>query len=446
MNKILVCLSAIVAAAMISTPSFGQIQQAENPFAGLWKSQNGSVIRISGSRGVLIDSPSAFWEKFVNTVTIKDIRRQENRWTAKEWLITDEESLWVEAVWELSEDKIKRFVPFKKNVIETYFVKIDENLEKISQADVNASETKTPDLTQPAASSETAAPQKKVHAEFGISLGYRVDDLDWNIAGDITGNNPNILSELTWSDLEIVQIKLSNRTILRDLFYFRGSLGYGMIFKGSNQDSDYAGDNRTLEFSRSNNNASDGSVVDATLGAGLRFSFGLDWFGIAPLVGYSYHQQNLTMTDGYQTSDPYGVIGFTGPFAGLNSKYNAEWKGPWVGLDVNFDIKKKHNLFVNFEYHWADYYAEADWNLRTDFAHPKSFEHDADGSGMVISAGVNFYKNYPVSFLLNVEYQDWNTDPGIDRTFFSNGTISVTRLNEVNWKSYAVMIGMVYGF
>ena len=37
--------------------------------------------------------------------------------------------------------------------------------------------------------------------EFVFSAGYRKDELDWNIAGNINGNNPNILSELTWEDL-----------------------------------------------------------------------------------------------------------------------------------------------------------------------------------------------------------------------------------------------------
>ncbi len=313
----------------------------------------------------------------------------------------------------------------------------------ISYANEVATRTQKTELTQPINPSTTDVQKKigqKIFTEFGLSIGNRTDDIDWNIAGDINGNNPNVLSELTWSDLEIFQIELSNKTIIRDLFYLRGSFGYGWILEGSNQDSDYLGDNRTLEFSRSNNDASDGDVMDASLGLGLHFSFGLDWFGITPLIGYSYHQQNLTITDGFQT------IPNTGPFTGLNSSYDTEWEGPWIGLDFDFKVKKKHSLFINFEYHWADYYAEADWNLRTDFAHPKSFEHIAEGNGIVISTGAIFFYNYPVSLHLNFDYQDWNTDPGTDRVFFSNGTIIETRLNEVNWKSLAIMIGMVYGF
>ena len=48
-------------------------------------------------------------------------------------------------------------------------------------------------------------------ASLDLSAGYRVDQLDWNIAGTISGTNPNIISELTWSDLEIYQLQLDGQ-------------------------------------------------------------------------------------------------------------------------------------------------------------------------------------------------------------------------------------------
>ena len=86
--------------------------------------------------------------------------------------------------------------------------------------------------------------------EFIVTGGYRVDDLNWNIAGDINGNNPNIISELTWDDLESYQLKFQGRLVWPNLIALRGSLAYGWLFDGKNQDSDYSGDNRTFEYSR----------------------------------------------------------------------------------------------------------------------------------------------------------------------------------------------------
>jgi hypothetical protein len=286
-----------------------------------------------------------------------------------------------------------------------------------------------------------------LETEFIISGGYRNDDLDWNIAGDTNGNKPNILSELTWEDLESYQAKFQGRIVWPKIIALKGSVNYGWIFDGKNQDSDYHGDNRTFEFSRSNNSADDGNVWDAFIAVGYPVRFGRTVIGtVIPLVGYSHHEQKLNITDGYQT------IPAEGSFPGLDSSYDTRWKGPWVGIDLRFkaaEIKAlahRFETYLTYEYHWADYDAEADWNLREDFAHPKSFEHDADGNGFIIGTGFNFvlHQNWALNF--NLDYQDWSTDDGTNMVFWADGTTEETRLNEVNWRSYALSLGLSLRF
>ncbi len=278
-------------------------------------------------------------------------------------------------------------------------------------------------------------------SELTLSAGLRKDGFDWNIAGDTSGANPNILSELTWRDLDIFQLK-ARLSAESGNFYARGSLGYGLIYNGVNQDSDYNGDNRTLEFSRSNNRADEGSVWDASAGAGYIARLmmpGRATLDVIPLAGFSYHKQNLTITDGFQT------IPSTGPFAGLDSAYEARWAGPWAGADL---VYRSGGLTLSgtIEYHLASYLAEADWNLRTDFAHPKSFEHTADGTGVVLSLGGDYEINREWSVGGSLDYQRWRAGDGTDRTFFADGTTVDTRLNEVNWTSEALTVGVKYKF
>jgi len=285
--------------------------------------------------------------------------------------------------------------------------------------------------------SDAAQSTSGYETELGFGVGYRTDDLDWNIAGDLSGQNPNVLSELTWSDLSILQVKGGIKSSIRRV-YVRGSLGFGWILDGKNQDSDYAGDNRTLEFSRSNNSSDDGSVFDGSIGIGYKI---LDKETvIAPVAGYSVHVQRLSITDGFQTIPPLG------PFPGLDSSYRTKWYGPWVGVDVSHRFSDKFRIMTSFEYHWADYEAKANWNLRTDLAHPESFRHWADGEGIVASAEAVFTskKLWPLHLVL--EYQDWQTDPGLDTVYFSDGSQASTRLNEVNWRSLAIMVKTSYAF
>ena len=191
--------------------------------------------------------------------------------------------------------------------------------------------------------------------DFSFGAGFRTDNLDWNIAGNTSGTSPNVLSELQWENLDTFQLKGGVRMHILRSIYVRGSIGGGWIYAGDVQDSDYLGDNRTLEFSRSNNSADSGTLWDASLGIGLSRTVNFPgWrLEVAPLVGYSRHRQNLTITDGFQT------IPSSGPFAGLDSTYKATWKGPWFGTDVFFDIDDL-TLNATFEYHVADYDAEAD--------------------------------------------------------------------------------------
>jgi hypothetical protein len=275
-----------------------------------------------------------------------------------------------------------------------------------------------------------------IDASVQIAPGIRHDDLDWNIA-DIDGS-PDILSELTWTDLTIIQIKTSGKLIVSDKFYMRGSLDYGEIIHGENQDSDYSGDHRTGEYSRSNNSTDDGNVFDVS--AGLGYQFRIKRFTIAPLIGYSYHEQDLKITDGYQT------IPRTGHFPGLDSKYDAQWTGPWTGLDFSFDIIERLIISGTIEYHWADYKGVGDWNLRDDFEHPKSFEHTTDGKGVLASAAINYAFSRHWGISLTGNYMDWTTDSGTSRTFFADGTDVETGLNEVNWDSVAAELGITFRF
>lgn len=294
-------------------------------------------------------------------------------------------------------------------------------------------------------------PSHPVQLTLSLETGYREDDLDWNIAGNIYGNNPNILSELTWEDLESYQLKLSGTVNVKNQIFLSGSVIYGMIYEGENQDSDYAGDNRTLEFSRSNNNADDGDLWDLSLGVGPRINFGLSYFSLVPMVGYSYHKQNLKITDGYQTIDEDPPIAL-GPFSGLDSSYETVWQGPWLGANLALNAMQPMWIFrevrfhVGFEYHWANYYAEANWNLREDLEHPKSFEHDASGYGLVWTMAARFFLSDRWSFCLSYDYHQWETDEGTDRVFLSNGTMAVTQLNRVRWSGRALSLGVACHF
>ena len=280
------------------------------------------------------------------------------------------------------------------------------------------------------------------HAEFYVSTGYRQDNLKWSIAG--SNGFPNILSELTWKDIDIATINMGTTLYLQSNWLLNIDASYGHIFDGRNQDSDYFGNNKTLEFSRSNNDSDKGMTLDANINTGYKFlalKENQHEVYLIPKIGFSYHAQFLNMTNGFQT------IPTLGSFQGLDSHYDSSWMGPWLGLESQIIFNNKFTFSTNVEYHYAFYDATANWNLRPDFAHPESFTHEAEGYGFVGNIEGQIRLRDDVSLKVSLNYQEWQADRnGIDKTFFADGSSLTTGFNGVNWRSFAANVGLEYDF
>lgn len=305
-----------------------------------------------------------------------------------------------------------------------------------------------------------AGPIGLAGTEIGLTSGYRSDRLDWNISGDMDGRNPTILSELTWEDLETWQarttldVQLDRVLGWRGNSLFRGEFAYGMILDGDVRDSDYAADRRSDEWSRSLSHSDNGYVLDLTGSWGPQLSLPL-WpqLTLVPRVGYGFSILGLTMKGGEQVvSRPELTPGLfspppaRGPIPGLDSSYTAYWFGPFIGMSLDYRLTQRMSLSLGLEYHYFEYFAEADWNLRSEFAHPTSFEHEADGTGVVWSLTGDYALSSRWQLTFSGTYRNWRTGHGTDRTFFADGRRGLSRLNQVSWTSYDMNCGVRWRF
>src|SRR3569623_985030 len=111
------------------------------------------------------------------------------------------------------------------------------------------------------------------------------------------------------------------------------------------------------------------------------------------------------------------------------------------------DAGEDTRLRLDFEYHFTDYHAEANWNLRDDWAHPVSFVHDTRATGVVAALELNRKLSERWSFVARVESQRFVGEPGTD---IINSIDSYTgaieqlsaRLNAVMWQSLAANVGV----
>ncbi|MBT4997050.1 MAG: hypothetical protein HOM92_00400 [Oceanospirillaceae bacterium] len=282
--------------------------------------------------------------------------------------------------------------------------------------------------------------------KLDLDYGMRSDQLNWNIAGTLAGTGPNVISELKWSNVGFHQTNLGFRFIGDDTWYLKGYTSQAWGYSGTSQDSDYNGDNRTLEYSRSTADSDRSSAEDFSIALGQQIRID-NRFGITPLVGYSSHRQNFTMTNGQQTvcasGSPNSCSSGVGPIAGLNSSFKTHWRGPWLGLDFRAATAKRWTTYAEFEYHYSYYDAEANWNLRSDLKHPVSQAQTARGRGTHMGVGLSYALTTPNSFF-NVGFKQsrYSTRAGTHNFYLANGTVASQRLNNVDWTSSMITIGI----
>ena len=282
--------------------------------------------------------------------------------------------------------------------------------------------------------------------EVNSGVGDQRGTLAWHIAGGTDG--PNILSELTYKDVNFrvyqvaSSIKINQGDFANTNIFF--SYKNGVATAGTVQDSDYGASNRSQEYSRSMASATNSEMNEFDMGIGYRFRINA-YQTLQPSVAYFRKQQFMRMSEGVQVVDMYNSNNL-GPFRNtLNSEYDATWQGMWLGLNWAVTTPN-HHLGFTFKQYFLNFSSVADWNLRSDFAHPKSFEQSAFGFGMGLEVSYRYQVSNLLSLWLNWTQEDWKTQEGKDTVFFADGTEATGQLNEASWKASGLVTGLVLQF
>ncbi|WP_295008069.1 hypothetical protein [uncultured Dechloromonas sp.] len=285
---------------------------------------------------------------------------------------------------------------------------------------------------------------------LALSAGYRRDDMRFAIG---VPGGPNVLSELRWI-APALQIRADGNWTHASGATVRGFLAYARTeAKGLSQDSDYARNDRQAEFSRSYADTTGSEMFDALLGFGWQLPVG-HRFSLTPLIGLARYDSTYRASNGRQVvSDAANaaLLGIPwnmplGPFPGLHSRYNPVWSSIWQGLELEIKAGKGFSLRAGARHHWFKYKAEADWNLRGDFAHPVSFRHTGNGKGWEaeIEAGLALGGGHRLT--LSAIQRDFKTRHGKDTTFFASGYNNTIELGEAVLASRAIQLGYRYDF
>ena len=272
-------------------------------------------------------------------------------------------------------------------------------------------------------------------------VGYATSAFHWSIGSD---SGPEIVSELQWKKLRGPLLRVQLRTEWEELLFaffeaegMRASSGYVT-------DSDFEGENRTFMTDRAVCNAAGSLEGSLRLGLGGSLYFCYRTLKVEASCGYRIAAQHLKMFDGELiVSHDFDL----GPIVGLNSSYNALWRG----FEADVSVTKREgpcSAFINLNFFAPYYTAEGHWNLRSDFIDPfRQKTNDAFGITLRVgllyffncwSAGITYQCQH---FTAYHGYDMWEAIDGFGNTYSGMG-----RLNEVvmTTSSYTAHVGFVF--
>ena len=270
--------------------------------------------------------------------------------------------------------------------------------------------------------------------------------LIWSIANSSSPfASPNILSELTYENIkqEGSGLQLSYLKVVDDVWAFKveGDYSSSSIKSGDSQDSDYLFDDRQGEFSRSYADIEDDGAERRSLELGVKtrwFKSDSEGHYVSVMLGYQQQSIDITVTNGEQIipEELNGEI-----IEGLNTTYNSEFSSKFLAVSTEHAFAWGV-IGLRYEKHDVDFTAEADWNLRTDFQHPVSFEHEGDGEGRVLTLGYVYKFDFNLDVFFDITHREYEIIDGDDVTFFSDGGVGHTRLNRLVYKSNNARLGI----
>ncbi len=265
-----------------------------------------------------------------------------------------------------------------------------------------------------------------VQAGAGISS----QDINWSIAGNEQGTNPNILSELKWDKLRAVAYNLQVDYKISQKFGLTFIGAYHDITKGSGNDSDYGQDNRGGRFGNQDFSSNKGNIYNLQLKVNYKLP---DLGPVTPKLAAGFEQlgQKLYMTDLPNENN------------GLRSTYQTQWNGGTIGLILHFPVQ---SFYIDGYYDFGiyAYNAKANWNLRETLQHPVSFRQQATGFKHFgkIQVGYKLCERLDIGLSLSKYYSF--TNEGKDKLYLQSGEIKRSQFNGVEFSQLAGLLNIKY--
>ncbi len=275
----------------------------------------------------------------------------------------------------------------------------------------------------------------KNNLSITAGAAYQKTDFRWSIAGNTSGQDPNILSELIYNPIHSAGFNMGAAYKPYRKFLLTASFGKRYIYKGRATDIDYNGDNRTHYAPPSLGD----TLFNSNKGDMLQYELSLSY----PL--FANHLLEISAGAGYQFSKELFYL-HDEEIPNLNTTYETKWRS--ARIFINGTLKPVPWLYIAPEVSFqpGTYDAVANWNIQEDFQHPVSFIHQANSSGWSYRALLGYRLNKYIDIRGTWLHANWRTEKGVDRLFLKNGTNPETQMNGAFRKSSGWGLSATYNF
>ncbi|HEY0272706.1 MAG TPA: hypothetical protein VGC22_05935 [Chitinophaga sp.] len=264
--------------------------------------------------------------------------------------------------------------------------------------------------------------------------GYQGGNSRWSIAGNSNGTNPDIYSELIWKNLQSVTLQAGAAYRFYRQWGLRVEYAEAFLQSGKVTDTDYGADHRQQPVYNGVFKDNKGHLT--TFDAALTYTINLPGkWSLTPSLGYVYNRQALYILPA-SINDP----------ANLHSTYTARWQGLLAGVEAAFQVSRRLGITPSLQYDQLRYNAVANWNLISQFRHPVSFTHTANGYTLRPAAQVYYTVNAHTKLYLQGHYAYWDTGHGADQLFLATGETDHTRLNGVTRHEGGAGLGVLFSW
>ncbi|NRB10292.1 MAG: hypothetical protein HRU35_01560 [Rickettsiaceae bacterium] len=295
-----------------------------------------------------------------------------------------------------------------------------------------------PDVSTKPTNKSPYKAKKSPRLEVIPLLGVRNDTYVWS----------HTLSKLKWDSIvPEAGVKVTFKPKAKRVF-FSASIKYGSIAGDStflDRDFDKLG-----EFSRTSSKlkgdildisgevripAEKKSVVD------INYLYGIDY------LRHNFKAFGLDVKiDRELNGTELGPTGKILPDSLQVTNYEIDTYAPWLGISLGFKINKKFSVVPTTKLYFFYSTADANWILRDDFKHPRSFTVRGLGFGASLDINSIYKITNNLDFTGNLGVKYFSAGAATEENFLANGSVTTASLNRLYLLSKYANIGLKYKF